>query len=202
MTLPAPPRGLARLELQTVLVRPSSLWRVTRRASDEPYFGRTGANRFDDPSRSAPSRFGTCYLGTSLLVAIAETVLHDEMPVGGRFFVAHPEVAERWCVRFRGGQPLTLANLTGAPLKALVGSGALSTVTSYEMPQRWSRALHRHPGAIDGLLYMSRHVNDEAAVVVFDRAAQKLGKARYAPLLRERGVDEAISKLHIDIGFA
>lgn len=52
----------------------SKLYRISRYSSGEPYFGRTGANRFDDPTRAKARRFGTCYLGLSLEVAIAETM--------------------------------------------------------------------------------------------------------------------------------
>ena len=59
-------------------------------------------------------------------MAIAETILYDEMPVNGRFDVAAQEIEERHCVRFQG-QLLTLVDLTGTALKALIGTGAIST---------------------------------------------------------------------------
>ena len=36
-------------------------------------------------------------------------------------------------------------------------------------------ALHAHPQNLDGIIYMSRHLNDRKAVVVFDRAAPGWG---------------------------
>ena len=199
--VPLPPRDLAQIPLRTVELPSSKLLRISRFGSGEPYFGRAAANRFDDPGRVKSRRFGTCYLGCSLEVAIAETLLHDEMPEAGGFSVAVTEIENRWLVRFKG-TPLKLADLTGAALKTLVGSGGISTLVPYDVPQRWAAALHAHPDAVDGLVYMSRHVNDERAVVVFDRAAPKLGTARYQPLAEARGALKALVNLRINARFA
>lgn len=198
--VPEPPRTLDRITLSTIQVSASKLYRVSRHASGEPYFGRSAANRFDDPSRAKTRRFGTCYFGLTLEVAIAETVLHDEMPVRGSFLVAAQELEGRHCVRFAGSQ-LTLVDLTGTALKSLIGSGEISTTAPYDRPQRWSRALHRHPQAVDGLVYMSRHVNSQRAVIVFDRAAAKLGSASYKPLPKTAGALAAIMNLRITVKF-
>ena len=170
--IPLPPRNLASIPISTVQVAPSRLFRISRFSSGEPFFGRSAANRFDDPDRTKSRRFGTCYLGFSLAVAIAETILHDEMPFKGRFEVDAQEIEQRYCVRFQG-EPLTLVDPTGTALKALIGTGAISTTMPYDVPQRWSRALHRHPVGADGIVYMSRHVNSDRALVVFDRARAK-----------------------------
>jgi hypothetical protein len=198
--VPLPPRDLAARALRTVELSPAKLLRISRFGSSEPYFGRAAANRFDDPGRVKSRRFGTCYLGCSLEVAIAETLLHDELPEAGRFPVAVTEIENRWVVRFKGA-PLRLADLTGAALKTLVGSGGISTIIPYDVPQRWAAALHGHPDAVDGLVYMSRHVNDERAVVVFDRAAAKLGLPRYQRLADARGALKALMNLHIQARF-
>ena len=133
-----PPRGLASVALRMVQVLPSKLYRVSAHSSGEPYFGRNGTNRFDDPTRTKSQRYGTCYLGESLEVAIAETVLHDEMPVGGQFNLATNELERRHCVRFSAGSVLNLVDLTGTALKSLVGSSEISTVLTYDIAQRWS----------------------------------------------------------------
>lgn len=179
---------------------PSTLYRVSRHSSGEPYFGKSASNRFDDPDRTKSKRFGTCYLGFNLEVAIAETILHDEMPVKGAFSVSAQEIESRYVVRFKG-EPLTLVNLTGVSLKALVGSSAISTIMPYDVPQRWSKALHRHPTEVDGILYMSRHVNSEKAVVVFDRAMAKLGMPSYIQLANAKGALKALMNLRIAAKF-
>jgi hypothetical protein len=199
--VPLPPRDLASIPLRTVEMLPARLFRISRFRSGEPYFGRSAANRFDDPGRVRSRRFGTCYLGSSLEVAIAETLLHDELPDSGGFSVALPEIENRFVVRFKGA-PLKLADLTGASLKSLVGSGGISTIMPYDVPQRWAKALHQHGDGVDGLVYMSRHVNDERAVVVFDRAGAKLGRPRYQPLAEVRGALKALINLRINARFA
>ena len=130
--VPLPPRGSGALPIRTVQMSPSKLFRISRYSTGEPFFGKSAANRFDDPNRVRSKRFGTCYLGLSLEVAIAETILHDEMPENGGFSVAVQEIENRHVVRFKGA-PLVLADLTGTSLKALVGSGAISTITPYDM---------------------------------------------------------------------
>jgi RES domain len=199
--IPLPPRSLASIPISTVQVSPSRLYRISRFDAGEPFFGRSASNRFDDPDRIKARRYGTCYLGLSLEVAIAETILHDEMPVRGRFEVAVQEIEDRYVVRFRG-EPLTLVDLTGTALKALIGSGAISTTMPYDVPQRWSRALHRHPVGADGIVYMSRHVNSERAVVVFDRAMLKLAAPSYAPLAATKGALQALINLRVSARFA
>jgi hypothetical protein len=162
-------------------VSPADLLRVSRYSSGEPFFGRAGANRFDDYRHPKKKRFGTCYLGLTLATAFAETVLHDEMPVRGRFQIASDVLESRFVVQF-GGDSLRVADLTGAALKALGADGSLSTVIPYDLPQRWSVAVHRHPEKVDGMLYVSRHMNTQKAVVLFDRAGGKISAIQYTPL--------------------
>lgn len=98
-----PPRDLTSVPISIVQVLPSRLYQISRFDTGEPFFGRSASNRFDDPSRIKSKRFGTCYLGLSMEVAIAETILHDEMPVRGRFEVAVQEIENRYsvCCRFQ-----------------------------------------------------------------------------------------------------
>lgn len=52
--------------------------------------------------------------------------------------------------------------------------GATAEVTHgplpYDLPHSWSRALHEHPAAVDGIAYRSRHDDDEVCYAVFDHA--------------------------------
>ncbi len=144
------------------------LYRVSRHASGEPYFGRSRGNRFDDPTWKRANRFGTCYLGLDLTVAMAESLLHDVEPTDGRFQVPIAEIESRYVFRFLG-PALRIANLTGTSLFVLGGNGELSGTTDYKLTQKWARAVYAHPDAVDGFLYMSRRVNDSLAVVLFER---------------------------------
>lgn len=94
-----PPRNLDRIDLETKTLSPAKLVRLSRYASGEPFFGHSAGNRFDDRSRPVAARFGTCYCGFELTTAIAETILHDAEPVGGKFFVTYTDFANRFEVR-------------------------------------------------------------------------------------------------------
>lgn len=200
MDLKPPARDLGSRRLPTVDVEPARLWRVSRFASGEPYFGRSGANRFDDASMPKRKRFGVSYFGLELRTALAETVLHDEVAVRGQFAISVSEIDSRFLVRFRGST-LVLADLTGVNLKTLGGDGAISTELPAKMPRRWARAVHAHPQQVDGIVYMSRHVNDRKAVALFDRAASKLTARSYTPLPRVRGIFTAVTELHISLQY-
>lgn len=177
-TNPKTPQTLA-----TVNIDPASLFRVSGHNTGEPYFARHGENRFDDPIVDPEARYGTCYFGTSFAVAIAETLLHDRKPERGYFIVERSIIMSRYLIRFTG-LTLVLANLTGAELKRMGGHAGLSGTASHRTTKKWSAAVHSHPDQVDGFIYMSRHKNDERAVVLFDRAAHKL-KMMSATLLSE-----------------
>jgi hypothetical protein len=167
--------------LKKLNVDPGTLYRVGRRSTGEPYFGKWNSNRFDDPNPDEAARFGTCYLGQSLAVAVAETILHDRIPVKVWFNVSLDVIMDRYVVEFTGA-PLILADLTGAELKRLGGNAALSGSASYNASKNWSACVHRHNDRVDGFVYMSRHKNDEKAIVLFDRAASKLRMKSAIPL--------------------
>lgn len=179
LRLPARPSLPAALAV--VRVDPATLFRISGHDTGEPYFGRWNTNRFDDPNPDPAARYGTCYLGGSLAVAVAETILHDRTAIDGRFPVDSSIIKARFVVRFVG-EPLLLADLTGTALKRLGGHAGLTGTPSYATPKRWSAAIHAHPDNVDGFVYMSRHLNDEKAFVLFDRARHKLRMAAATPL--------------------
>lgn len=166
-----PGANFSKLPLDIQLLNPSVLYRVSSHDTGEPYFGRSRGNRFDDPVARKAHRFGTCYLGFNLTVAIAESLLHDAEPENGRFEVPVAEVESRYVFRFSGPE-LRLANLTGTPLLLLNGNGEISGATNYTLTQKWARAVYEHPEQVDGFLYMSRRVNNSVAVVLFERDAK------------------------------
>lgn len=168
MTISAPGGNFDLFGLHIEKVSPTELIRISRHNSNEPYFGKSGGNRFDDPQR----RYGTSYFGFTLPCAFAETVLHDEVagPTGFQLTAAQ---LDRYVLTLQG-ELLNLAALYGPHLKNLGGNAAVSSMTPYDIPQQWSRALHDHPAHVDGFLYMSNHLNDQKALVVFERAKEKL----------------------------
>lgn len=198
MALPPPPADFCELPLHIKKLAASSLKRIGRRSAGEPYFGRHAVNRFDDPGK----RFGTCYCGLQLDTAIAESVLHDELPEKGQFRIRREEIETRFLVSFAAVPDcamLRLADLTGTRLKRLGGNNSLSADYPYDVSQQWAAAVHAHPAQVDGLLFVSRQLNDKRAVVLFDRAHAKLGAPSYTPLAQARGLAQARRRLGIVI---
>lgn len=174
--LGAPPASLHTGPLDVIRIDSTKLFRISTHNTGEPFFNDSGNNRFDAPGCSMVPRapeFRTCYFGMTLSVAIAETVLHDAVPVNGAFPLASTELEAFYVIRFSGDR-LTLANLTGPSLKKLSGSADLASADIYGITQQWALAVFQHPSKVDGFVYMSRHLNTARAVVLFDRARAKL----------------------------
>jgi hypothetical protein len=175
VSIPAPPPDLGSRKLEIRTLAPQQLFRVARDDPKIPLlnFRATKAHRFDAPDRS----FGTLYVADSLAVCFAETLLRGDVksqPLeSGRTFIPESEIATRVVVALDGA-PLRLAIFKGAALKRLGGDARLSSMVPYDVPQQWSKALHDHPLGIDGFIYMSRHVNDREAVVLFERTRKRL----------------------------
>lgn len=191
-----PPPTFATQPIDTVDVDSRLLFRLSRHATGEPYFGKRATNRFDDPQRA----FGTCYAALDLETAVAETVLHGLAPVAGRFKVEGDDLQSRRLVRFPTGGILRMADFTGIALMRMAGDGTMSTMQPYDLPQQWSAAAHDHPLLVDGLVYMSRHLNDRRAVVIFERAKSKLGKASNKRLGPPSTVEALRRAFNIDYG--
>lgn len=188
------------ISLEVVQCDPATLFRVSGHDSGEPYFGKNDTYRFDDPNPQVAARFGTCYLGTFLIVALAETLLHDRKPIRNCFMVELAVIQARFVIRYRG-KSLILADLTGAALRRLGGHAELSGTSSYKSTKAWSAAIHAHPDQVDGLLYMSRHKNDEKALVLFDRCKARLTMVSATPLSVHPDLGQAATLLGIRSAF-
>jgi hypothetical protein len=169
------------------------LVRVTRFPGTEPYFGKGASCRFDDPLQG----YGVCYAGEDLLVAFAETILHDALPTDGHYRVEEQKLRERHVVTFRGAT-LALANMTGPPLKRL-GAIEISSELPYDMPQLWSRAIYTHPQDVDGIQYVSRHINTGKAFALFDRCRARLATHTSTRLLEHPQLAEVIQTFGVDL---
>jgi hypothetical protein len=159
VALQPPPTHFGSLVLSVKDVSVTSLKRIGRHGNGEPYFGKNAAYRFDDPNKL----FGTCYCGKELDTAIAETVLHDEMPDGGQFQIRQEEFDTRFLVTFTAGSNggmLKLANLTGPDLKRMGGDNSLSAEHPYDVTQQWGAAVNAHPSKVDGFFFISKQLNN------------------------------------------
>ena len=63
--------------------------------------------------------------------------------------------------------------MTGLRLLLLGANGELSGAPEYARPQAGAAALASHPAKIDGMIDMSRRVNDRPAVVLLSRPTGK-----------------------------
>lgn len=149
------------------------LIRISGHQTGEPFFGASGGNRFDAPGclKNTPE-YKSCYLGLSFDIALAESLLHDAVPLRGAFPVAKSEIDRRWVHRFSG--TLDLMDLTGPLLKRMGGHAGLTGSGDYRLTQKWALAVFNNPLKVDGFLYMSRHLPTHQALVLFDRAKPKL----------------------------
>jgi hypothetical protein len=177
-------------------VRVDRLRRISGHDSGEPYFGRHGVYRFDDPKKT----YGTSYCGLDLDTAVAESLLHDELPNQGMFDISESLLELKFLVKFAPAAAngvLTLADLTGASLKRLGGDNSISSEFPYDITQLWSAAVHAHPSDVDGIIYVSRQLNNKRAVAIYDRAAPKFGQATYTRLASVPGFKLTRSRLGI-----
>ena len=133
-------------------------------------------------------------------MALAETLLHDRKPIRNCFMVELAVIRSRFVIRYQG-QSLILADLTGAALRRLGGHAQLSGASSYKTTKAWSAAIHAHPDQVDGLLYMSRHKNDEKALVLFDRCQASLSMTSATPLSTHPDLGKAANLLGIRSAF-
>jgi hypothetical protein len=197
--LALPPEELGNERFGKVYLYPDRLVRISTYHTGEPYFGMSGKNRFDAPgiATGAPG-FGVCYLGTDLEVAMAESILHDEIPVNGTFQLTRQHIDNHYALYF-GGSALHLLNLTGPLLKRLGGSADLAGTSNYSITQQWSHAVNSNPSGYDGFLYMSRHLNSRRAVALFDRARHKIHMASYSPLASAAGFGRAVRRFGIEM---
>jgi hypothetical protein len=196
VTLLRPPSNFGELDLKVKELAVKKLKRIGRHDSGEPYFGKWASSRFDSPDK----KYGTLYCGQTLDAAMAETILHDEIPVDGAFPIRAEEFEKRFLVTYDGatGQgDLRMADLTGASLKRLGGDNNLSAETPYTVTQEWGAAVHAHPENVDGLIFVSKNLNDQKIVVVFDRAKNKIGTPTYTPLAKAKGVSASKKRLGI-----
>src|SRR4051812_30325509 len=175
---PLPPADLIPRDLPIEEVPAGATFvRIHRSTVEALHFGVSGDNRFDDPDK----RYGVCYSARSLQGAFAETCLRE---VGARL-VPLSRLAGRSATTLRTVTELRFVELHGPGLARLGATAAVSSGT-YDVSQPWSRALHAHPAAVDGIVYRSNHDNGELCVALFDRCRDRLVEAGRDELLADR----------------
>lgn len=170
MSPPAPPADLAaRAPALFTVGAGTILHRFYGAANDPIHFDRSDLGRFNAPDGS----YGVLYCAKDDRGALAETFLRTP----GRRVVDPGLLARKAYVRLVAKAPLSLIWMAGPGL-AIVGATAEVTASGppYDGPQLWSLALKEHPVAADGILYRSRHDNDQICYALFDAAGAKIGE--------------------------
>ncbi|MHB8293646.1 MAG: RES family NAD+ phosphorylase [Acidimicrobiales bacterium] len=169
-SVPLPPEDLD--PLVEVVAAGSVLWRCHDRrfasAQSNPGLGAPGRfHPFDGPGQVPVP---VLYVSASAEGALAETVLHD-VPVAGRGRrVSWARLGRMGLSRLAAGRDLHLVVFHGAGLRRLGLRPAQLTDTSpahYARTVAWAAAAHRWNGEVDGIIWMSRQLNSERALVLF-----------------------------------
>lgn len=170
LSCPLPPSDLhSRRVPERVFNVPSTpMLRVHRNRFSPLFFNRRSKSsnvyRFDAPN----DEYGVLYASPEFDACLAETVIRDRFQTGA-LVIDESEITDRSIstLGIVGRTDLLLADLT-APLFAIGGSAAIASVSDYEIPNQWSKALYDHPKEFDGVYFFSRYSNMRS-VALFDR---------------------------------
>jgi len=198
---PLPPAHLERTGLPLVTVDPAQLLRLFPLARAPLYFRVTGrgqkAYRFDAPD----GEFGVMYAAFSLEVCFAETLLRTRAyrrPADQPTLIDESELRSRGIAQL-AGERLALADLTGGGLVRLHVDGSISTTPRYNVPRQWALALWKHPRRVDGIRYVSRFMNSQLAVALFDRCREKLSVQHALPLVEHPDLHRVLDLFNVGI---
>jgi len=141
------------------------LWRVHPHGRDVLWFGRTGKYRFDAPA----DEYGVCYFGSSLGVAILETVVRGKrVPI-----IPRAELEARNGSAVSPVEPLKLMRLEGPGLPSFGVSVHEVTGPDYSDCRDLALRAWTQDPELDGIQYRSRW-DHSLCWALFDRAEPKL----------------------------
>lgn len=175
----------------------TSLLRLTRFPATEPYWGKKKDYRFDDPAQV----YGATYTAFDIKVAFAETILHKNgYFTDNRWLIDEKNILERHVVTYmRPLKPkLAVADLTGARLKALGLNNDLCSSDDYIESMAISSALHAQLPDLDGILYVSRQMNTDFAVALFERSDVKV-QSKAVRVLDHPAYDNLLDMFNVEI---
>lgn len=201
---PAPPDHLDRIDLPLVTINPADLLRLFPLGNSPIHFrvAKRGqkAYRFDAPNEE----FGVMYCAFTLEVCFAETLLRTrayQTPANQPTLIDETELRSKGVAQLGAstGQQLMLADLTGSGLVRLHADGSISTVPRYSVPRQWALALWKHPKRVDGIRYVSRFMNSQLAVALFDRCEDRLIARDTQPLLDHPDLPRILDLFNVGI---
>ena len=142
------------------------------------YYGRSSANRYDDPARA----YGVLYLGRDLPTALMESVFHKhQWLTDAKRSIALKEVKGRMVRAVGVLEDVRLADLTAPGVMAAYFGLNLEQLASrdYVYTQQASAQVHAILGddgqpLFDGVLYPSRNNYPAKSLALFERAETKV----------------------------
>jgi hypothetical protein len=168
---PLPPADLDSRHLDVETLGPCELWRISwpgKALFWSPESGKPPRGRFDDPGGG----YRVHYSALTFDGAFVEALLRQEqMP-----YLAWSDIASREIAALRLSRPLRVIPLLGHHLAQLRATAAVAS-GPYGVSRSWSHALFQwrdDDGPVDGLLYPSRHDDEQRCLALFDRAAGAL----------------------------
>src|SRR5262249_5032875 len=140
----------------------------------------------------------------SLDVCFAETLLRTRSyarPSDQPMLIAESELRSKGIAQLgsTANRTLTLADLTGSGLVRLHCDGSISTTPRYAVPRQSALAAWRHPKQVDGIRYVSRCMNSQYAVALFDRVAERLNVAATLPLIEHPDLPRVLDAFNVGI---
>jgi hypothetical protein len=201
---PLPPANLDRIDLPAVTATPDDLLRLFSLGRDPLYFRVAAkgqqAYRFDAPD----GEFGVMYCAFSLQVCFAETLLRTRsyrVPADQPTLIDESELRSKGIARLAAttGKGLVLADLTGSALARLHCDGSISTVPRYTVARQWALAVWKHPKRVDGIRYVSRFMNSQLAVALFDRCADRVNVRETLPLVDHPDLPRVLDLFNVGV---
>lgn len=132
----------------------------------------SGTARFSDPR--VPPSFGEVYLGRSVKVCFAETILRDAKVLNATYVLSLRTTERRSVLDIVVRQDLSLVDLRADNLARMGIDTDAARARDQTMGRVWSYAFHSYTTPqVDGVIYASR-INGEDCLAIYDRAVGKL----------------------------
>ncbi len=198
-----PPANLSdlKLKLYSVRRRAGALIRLAWPApATHDGFRRSARYRFDAPA----GEFGVLYAAFDLETSFVESVLRDTPAnaKAAKITLDYAELEDRRVVVLdtdRAARPLRLIKLYRDGLVAARTDNRVASVDDYATTQLWARALHNHPQQPDGIVYLSRFLGPNKAVVLFDRCRDLFEIGSVTPLLAHPGLAKIMDEFELGV---
>ena len=175
-TLPEPPTDFANKKIEVVSYT-ETLFRTHGIDRSPIFYGKSGQYRFDAPDAT----YGVLYAGCDAFCAFVESLIQ----IPNRRVVTTTALKAKALSELKAVRPLRLIDLTLSGALVRIGADARLFSADREIAQLWSKALHDHAIAADGLLYPSRLDPTRRAIALFRDRAPKIQemsrRSWYAP---------------------